>query len=327
MNSNKDKISKNINEYITEKMIAGASYSFIEKDTMEFHYCGVQGKVEPFVNIPLDESMIYDLASLTKVLGTTTRILQLVEQQRLMLSTKVIDILPDFTFSNIQIQHLLLHTSGLDADFQNKENITKQNVLQRINKTSLCHKDETLYSDLGFILLGMIIETIDHMSLEESFQIHIFKKIKMNQTSYKTTMNKIKYVPTEIQEGRGCIQGIVNDSKAYQMGMIGSAGLFSTLKDLSLFVRSMLFDEAIISNQTKKLLLDTTVNQRTFGWEKPFETSVLYHTGFTGTSICLDFINNKGFVLLTNRNFPKRKNEFLVARKKLVQLFLDKEPI
>lgn len=308
-------------------MIAGASYSFVDNEAVEYHYCGTQGTIEPFVNISLHESMYYDLASLTKVLGTTTRILQLVEEQRLQLSTKIVDILPDFTFSNIQIQHLLLHTSGLDADFQNKENLTKQTILKRINKTSLHQNGETVYSDLGFILLGLIIETIDNMTLEESFRIHIFKKIKMNQTSYKTTANKTKYVPTEIQEERGCIQGIVNDSKAYQIGMIGSAGLFSTLKDLSLFVKSMLFDEKIINNSTKKLLLDTTVNQRTFGWEKPFGTSVLYHTGFTGTSICLDYTNGKGFVLLTNRNFPIRKNEFLFARKKLIQLFLDEEPI
>lgn len=320
-------ISNIINHYIDEEMIAGASYSFIGKDFRHFYYDGVQGTVEPFDTISLNESMHYDLASLSKVVGTTTRILQMIEEKKLELTTYVTELLPDFAFSEIQIQHLLLHTSGLDADFDDKKNLNKENILLKINESNRFTFGETKYSDLGFIILGMIIEEVDDTTLEESFQKHIFKRLAMKQTSYQKNGDKEKYVPSEIHPQRGCIQGVVNDSKAYQIGLIGSAGLFSTLQNLTLFADSMLFDEILLTKQSKKMLLEITVDKRTYGWEKPFGNSILYHTGFTGTSICLDYQNKQGFILLTNKNFPNRKNDFLKVRKQLTELFLNEEKI
>ncbi|MFV0479153.1 MAG: serine hydrolase domain-containing protein [Anaerorhabdus sp.] len=312
-------IKEKLEGYIDEGIIHGVAFSFVNKQIIEKYCLGVNGDEKKPIKIT--DILYFDIASLTKVIGTTTRIMQLLDEKVITLERKISEFVPGLKFQDITIKDLLLHSSGLSADLQDKENLTKENVIERINRTVL--QDELIYSDLGFILLGFIIEKIDGVSLEDSFQKHIFKKINMKSTSYKLQGNVENYIPTEIQESRGCIQGIVHDSKAYQIGMIGSAGLFSTLHDVSLFAQSVLKDELILTEESKQLLLKTMYNQRTIGWDKKFGNNVLYHTGFTGTSICLDFKKEEGFILLTNRTFPKRKDDFLEIRNELVQLFLE----
>ena len=157
---------------------------------------------------------------------------------------------------------------------------------------SLSERGKTTYSDLGYYLLGEIIQVLDRCSLEESFQTYLFQPMNLQHTSF-TVSDFAQAVPTEITKQRGVIQGVVHDSKAYQLkAPIGSAGLFATLPDLLTFVQCFMnnrypsgkplfsekmFDALWSMNQGDVHLLGSEKTQAGAGY--------LYHTGFTGTAI------------------------------------------
>ncbi|MFV0255363.1 MAG: serine hydrolase domain-containing protein [Erysipelotrichaceae bacterium] len=313
-----------LTQCIEEKILPGASISFINRNNDNCFYLGQVGVLPPF-NVSVNQGLIYDLASLTKVVGTTTRILQLIEEKKLTLGSKVSNIIDNFVFKEISIENLLLHNSGLIGDFIDKKGINKNNILSKINQTELSFNPLTTYSDLGFILLGLVIEQIDNCDLQTSFYENIFKKLSMTSTSYLAQETKENYVPTEIKKDRGIIQGVVNDTKCYLLdGISGHAGLFSSLSDLNKFIRSLLFDEILIKNETKKLMLSFNVNDRRLGWESTYGERTIFHTGFTGTSIGLDFNNEVAYIVLANRNFPERNSSYLPHQRKLAEVFFNK---
>lgn len=318
-------IQQYIHQMIADEVISGASYALFTPYEKRTFYEGVQGKMPPFSDIPLKEMMYYDLASLTKVIFTTTRILQLINEKKLCFDTKIQTILPRFQYSEITIEHLLLHRSGLPAEVMDKKTLTKENIIDRVYQTSLSYPTNTqcIYSDVGYILLGFIIKEIDGCSLDESGKRHIFKPLGMNHTGYQIQDHREKFVPTEVHPIRGLVHGIVHDSKAYLLKESGSAGLFSTLDDLVVFAQSLL-NHRIFSSEIEKRLMDTNEEGRGLGWEKPYGNSILYHTGFSGTSILLDLSKKRGLILLTNRIHPHRDNvEFLNRRKVLNEIFLE----
>lgn len=321
-----DKISNIISNMIKDKVIFGASYGFLQGEISKSFYIGMQGATNPFNSIPIKQNMYYDLASLTKVIGTTTRILEIIESGKLNFSDTVKSILPNFLYPSITIENLLLHNSGLTAGIVNKDAVNEDNIIEAIYKAPLIYKPETksVYSDIGFIFLGFIIEKLDDMSIEDSFQKYIFKKLNMINTSYNTLKDKSLYVPTECTDKRGCIQGLVHDSKSYILGQNASAGLFSTLDDVILFCKSVLTnDEKILSSKTLYKIKEMNVFNRTYGWDKMYGNNILYHSGFTGTSILLTLNKKEGFILLTNRIHPNRDNEnFIEMRDKLNKIFI-----
>lgn len=257
---------------------------------------------------------------MTKVVGTATRILQLIDECKIDWDSKINDLLVDFPNLALSIADLLLHTSGLPADFENK-NISEEKVYSFfknwVSNENVKHK--TVYSDIGFILLGFVIEAIDKMDLERSFNKHIFKPLKMNETSY-APKNKMDVIPTEVTPNRGVIQGEVHDSKAWLIDKpIGSAGLFSTLTDLTKFVQAIMNNKKadnrlFFQKETYQKLIYTNERMRTYGWEHLFtnvEAPVLFHTGFTGTSIGIDVFRKESLILLTNRVHPDREDRDL----------------
>lgn len=202
----KEKISW-IEGYIADSLrrnsIYGSSYSISTGNEIIKKFIGTQGDGK--YNVPIKEGMIYDLASLTKVVGTTTRILQLIADGKLGLKTRVGQILTNLNYSEIMIENLLLHNSGLPADVSNAKFLTKEELVKEIKEVSLIKKPgiETIYSDLGFIILGWVIEKIDG-NLKNSFDKNIFRPLKMKDTGYNLSGNPLsKYVPTENEIRRG----------------------------------------------------------------------------------------------------------------------------
>ncbi|MBP1045110.1 beta-lactamase family protein [Enterococcus sp. BWM-S5] len=317
---NKYVISEEIKAMIDQKIISGASWSFVSEEKVENHYAGVMGVQTPFSERKIEEGLLYDLASLTKVIGTTTRILQLIDEGSLRFTTAVNEIIPSFTHIQVTISDLLLHKGGLPAEFPEKEAISRD-ILKKYFAQSCLPKSEydTVYSDVGFLLLGEVIKEMDSCSLERSFQKHIFEPLMMKHTGFQP-IDKNNAVPTEQTAERGIIQGEVHDSKAFKMdGEVGSAGLFSTLEDVAGFVKAYVTeDRRLFSKSIFDKLRDTAVNERTLGWEQKENSrgrSYLFHTGFTGTSIGLEFEGKNGFILLTNRVHPNRKDRgFIEAR-------------
>lgn len=321
-----EQIGEILGEMIKTRVICGASWAFVTEEGTALRYEGYRGAVPPYGKDPILPAMYYDLASLTKVVGTTSRILKMAEEGKLDLATPVCEILKEFRFPEVTVENLLLHNSGLMAEVIHKEQLTRENIVQQVYGTPQlfsCGK-QFLYSDTGFILLGFIIQKLDGCTLEESLKKYVFAPLSMSHTSYQTSGEKI-YIPTECTEKRGCICGEVHDSKAYLLGQSGSAGLFSTLEDMAVFAWHYLNRSGkLFEEETYRLLEQKNVYGRTLGWSKEYGDTVLYHTGFTGTSMLLDMKRRTGFVLLTNRIHPTRAQvDFLEWRKRLNSLFLE----
>lgn len=308
---NKEFIKSAINDAVDNGVVSGISAAIINKEGTEFYFKGKMGQVDPYDKIDLSAGMQYDMASCTKVVATTTRLFQLIEEGKLSLDDKVSDYLERFRFKDVKISNLLLHNSGLPSDMEDKDSLTKDNIVDRIYATDLVNEigKVTAYSDIGYILLGFIIEKIDGCNLSETYTKHVLEPLKMYDSGYHIKdINMV--VPTEISAQRGLIKGVAHDRKGYLLGDdCGSAGLFCTISDVAKFVRSYLYREnALLSEKTVELMLKTNVGDRSYGWEKRYGDDILYHTGFTGTSILMDFKNGEGLVLLTNRVHPSRNN-------------------
>lgn len=325
---------KTVKEKLTrmaeEKTVWGYSLAFVDRETAEYVYGGVMGCIPPFDTRPVERGLYYDLASLSKVVGTTSRILQLEAAGELSLDTPVCRLLPSFPWEDITVGNLMLHNSGLPAEIPDKASLTRETILERLYGTEpeSAPGRRFLYSDVGYILLGLIIREgeglKEHVSLDESFRRHIFGPLGMDHTSFPSSRKEGACVPTEKTEKRGLICGEIHDSKAWILGESGSAGLFSTLEDLARFVQAYLRQSGDLFSKDvfHKILAENRMG-RTYGWSKEYGNRTLYHTGFTGTSILMDLELGEGMVLLTNRIHPDRADRgFLEERKKINKMWL-----
>ena len=277
---------------------------------------------------PVERSTLYDVASLTKVVVTTTLTLIAIQNGKLNFNDKVVTYLPAFRHPQVTIHHLLTHTSGLSADDKKYRTVKdKAGMLEFILKKDLEFQTgmHVEYSDFGFILLGFILETI-YTDLEYAAITKIFAPLGMQSTCFNPHQKGWgnRCAPSEIQSERGIIQGFVHDGKAFRMGGVsGNAGLFSNAADLLKFAMSFLFEtSSILSKETLDLLkVQQTIGlnlKRTYGWQiSDFgvcqfgnfaSPHVLFHTGFTGASIYIDFDRNAAIVLLSNRFLPDLDN-------------------
>lgn len=327
MSDKAERIGNKFQELVSDGILSGVSWSLIAGDQRQYFYHGRQGAVSPFSQRELCPGMYYDLASLSKVIGTTTRIIQLLEQGRIQLDTEVSKLLEAFVWPGIRIGHLLLHNSGLPAEIRDKERWSREHLAELLFATGpeRTPGEQFVYSDVGYILLGKIIEAVDKETLEESFREHIFEPLGMRHTSYSRQGEQSEYVPTECTPERGCICGEVHDKKAYLLGMCGSAGLFSTLEDVSAFTAAYLVHHQELFGETWfQRIENTDVLGRTYGWSREYGPQTLYHTGFTGTSILMNQEQQSGLIVLTNRIHPTRENPaYLEARKEVNRMFLD----
>jgi CubicO group peptidase (beta-lactamase class C family) len=288
---------------------------------------------------------IYDMASLTKVIVTTTSAMMLLQQKRLDLDAPVERYLPEFSTAakadpnpawraRITVRMLMLHDSGLPAhrDYY-KEAKGHDAVLAKILAEPLVHEPGTQveYSDLGFILLGEIIERLTGETLEQFAKGHIFAPLGMSGTMYNPPAAlRARIAPTELDTDfrKRLLRGEVHDENAFALGGVsGNAGLFGTAGDLAAFAQ-MLLNGGIYAHH--RLLARTTIQQftarqvvgdsaRTLGWDVPtppnsaaghyLSPSAYGHTGFTGTSLWIDPERDLFVVLLTNRVNPTRANE------------------
>lgn len=309
---------------VDEKLIPGITLSIITKDTSFIDVYGLS----KYPDTPLRDDAVYDIASLTKMF-TTTRILQLIEDNQLTFDTPIKDILPDFKEETIQIKHCLLHRSGMLPSVRGRYTMNHDEMV-----TSILNCDDWVnpvdtkmdYSCINYLILGLVIEALD-TSLNESISKNILQPLHMVDTQYNP-QDTGRFVPTEITDARGLISGVVHDETAHNFGGVaGNAGLFSTIADLNQFVKSYLgFETPVLSQETIKLLNQTNVDMRSYGWNlHPYRgKNYLFHTGFTGPSILLDLDNQAGFIILTNRIHPKREDTgYLKRRLELFDAFLE----
>jgi CubicO group peptidase (beta-lactamase class C family) len=335
-----NQIKEMLLEGVLKKHFPGAHFAIIYKDQEPLiDYVGYKQIYPDFVKCQGDE--IYDVASLTKVVFTTTIVMKLIEEGRLTLETKVSDILDWFIHDDISIYDLLTHTSGLPADIPRANTLKdKEDVLSKIRNIKLKEKKGVfiIYSDIGFILLGLMIEKITLKSLNENGQDIIFKPLGMYDTSFEPIISRT--APTEYREDdvyHGLLKGKVHDEKAFALGGAGHAGLFSTAKDLAIFIKAILEDKFVLSLDTIDQLfqvreikpsLNGNILKRALGWDKPTEggsssdlsdfKQTILHTGFTGCNMFIDRKNGIGFVMLSNAVHPKRALNQIIGYRKYI---------
>lgn len=285
---------------------------------------------------------IYDIASLTKVLVTTTLIMKLIDMGKLKLDTLVKDIIPEFrNNNNINIFDLLTHTSGLPADIKLDLSVDKETIRKKIYCCDSVYEKNTkvLYSDIGFILLGFIIEEIVRKPLDIIAKEFIFTPLNMNDTSYLPDSKLFnRCAPTENSPHfHKILRGEVHDRKAYLMGGVsGHAGVFSDIDDMSKFARMILNRgeynkkrilseksvESLFKKQTPIGEINRGLGYLTFDIRSPFSTmnsgESIFHTGFTGTSLLIDKGNKISIIVLSNRVHPTRENIKIIEERKKI---------
>ena len=287
----------------------------------------------------ITEESIFDLASITKVVATTTAVMMLYESGELALDSSVVTYLPEFGQAGkdeITVRHLLTHSSGL-APFRRyyeMPEIKKRiDLVNHIMEDSLSYEPGTRvrYSDLGIITLGLVVEAVTGRPLDKYASEEIFEPLAMRSTGFTTTLDASleSFVPTEVDTTfrMQLMKGAVHDEAAYIMGGVaGHAGLFSNLKDLTRFAHMMLNKGKIgelqfLQPETIETFTSLAPNtERGLGWDirsssgyssagSLFGPRSYGHTGFTGTSIWIDPDAQVFTILLTNRVHPTRANQ------------------
>ncbi len=272
-----------------------------------------------------DHNTIFDLASLTKVIATTTLAMQHVDARRWALSDYVTQHLRSWCGADrelVTIEDLLAHTSGLQAYLP----LFQERVDPQQYKETLCRlplqyapRSESVYSDLGFILLGFLIEDLTNMTLDDQFQ-NMAESSGLNEIQFLPPNSwKKRTAPTGDNQMRGrCLIGEVHDDNGWALGGVaGHTGLFGSTSAVGRFARIILGDfrggQTLVSPATLQTFTRKTNipnSSRALGWDtmlptsscgSRFSRSAIGHTGFTGTSLWIDPELDLYIACLTNR--------------------------
>lgn len=286
------------------------------------------------VPLPMGVDTHFDLASLTKVVATTTAIMQLVEQWKLRLDQPVAKYWPSFAANGknaITVRHLLNHHSGLRADLDLLSRWSGYRTALRmiVAEKPIAPAGKTyLYSDINFEVLGELVKRVSGKSLELYCAENVFRPLGMNNTYFSPSSAQRPYIaPTQYLGGKHR-WGEVHDPTAYRMGGVaGHAGLFSTADDLAMFARMLLNGGSVggVKILSRETVQEMTVPQsppgkvrlRGLGWDiaAPFAANrselvpvgSYGHTGFTGTLLWIDPVSQTFIIVLTNRVHPDGK--------------------
>lgn len=296
---------------------------------------------------PVGADTLYDLASLTKVVATTTLAMILVDEGRLDLDRPMPEILPGFRGPGkeaVTVGHLLSHSSGLPATAPLYREIQgREAYLERIQAMDLVYPpgSRSLYSDLGIILLGEILERTAGQPFEALVRERVLAPLRMRDTLFRPPAELLpRIAPTEVDPWRGrLLRGEVHDENAFALGGVAPhAGLFGTAGDLARFAQMLLDggaldgrrgrrgprDHCMVSRQTVELFTRRAGipgSDRALGWDTKsaqgssagtlFSPRSFGHTGFTGTSLWIDPERELFVILLTNRVHPTRENDLI----------------
>lgn len=284
---------------------------------------------------PIRENAVYDLASLTKVTATTPAIMKLLDEDKISLDDKVSKYFPEFSEgekSEVTIRNLLLHDSGLPAFRVYIDSLkTEDEIIEAVKNEPLIREPGTKYeySDLGFILLGEIVEQVSGRPLDEYVRKELYYPLGMSSTFFnpKKRGNLARRIPpteNDTTYRMKLMQAEVHDERAYYLnGVSGHAGLFSSAGDLAVYCQMLLSDGAYGGRQYLKpstvarfTKRQSKLVNRGFGFDRKSEgfstagsltsDKTFGHTGFTGTSYWIDPERKLAIIVLTNRVHPYR---------------------
>ncbi len=299
---------------------------------------------------PAAPDSVFDMASVTKPVATATSLMVLVEQGALHLNQPITDFFPGRSLphlSGITVKHLATHTSGLPAwrDLFSEDG-TREGAIERLLHTPLENPPgkKHVYSCLGYITLGLVIEQAAGMPLEEFARKHVFEPLGMVDSCFNPPAEKSDRIArTANSRGRERVLcGEVHDENANAMrGNSGNAGLFSTAPDIAIYAQMLLNggyiqqsgdqETRILSPLSVRKMLTNQINReiggQSIGFFTPpnemtpcgdlFSECCAGHTGFTGTSLLIDPEYDIFVILLTNRVYIKRDAPDFLRRRRL----------
>jgi serine-type D-Ala-D-Ala carboxypeptidase len=296
---------------------------------------------------PVLPTTMYDLASVTKILATTTMAMILYQRGELDLEMPVAAVVPEFLSDDsrrqaVTIRHLLAHSSGLPA----YEKLflrahTRNELLAAAYRVPLTADPGTRaqYSDIGFIVLGEALARIADTALDEFCRKQVFGPLGMANTTFNPPVSLRPEIPPTVDDHtvrKRIVQGEVNDENASVLGGVaGHAGVFSTARDVAIFAHSMLYggnpilrpetvalftrrDESVARTFLFAKAEGESVHFRALGWDTPsppsqsgqyFSQASFGHLGYTGTSLWIDPERHISVTLLTNRTWPDSRNQ------------------
>lgn len=276
-----------INNQIDRNIYHGASLALFKDNQWNEHYIGtIDGKT------PVVSGLVYDLASVSKVVGVGTVVISLVREGKLDIDAPLKQYYPDFYEEKVTLRQLLTHSSGINPFIPNRDALNAKELKEAINHITVEDKKDFLYTDINFLLLGFMLEGIFGKSLDEIFQETVFEPFDMTKTGFGPFKGAVQTVA-------GISDGVVHDPKAKVLkNHAGSAGLFSNLADLEKLCQHYLtgdFARDIWQN------FSHANKERSLAWNK--EGDWLDHTGYTGTYVAINHKEQKAAIFLTNRTY------------------------
>ncbi len=304
----KQKIIQKIEQQIEAGIYPGASFAYYQDGAWSDRYLG---EANPEINEKTREGLVYDLASVSKVVGVGTVLSFLWSEGKLELDQSIKVYLPETDYPDITIRQLLTHATDLDPFIPNRDQLSSDQLREAMFHLNRREKRAFLYSDVHFLLLGFLLESYFKKDLDQILQEQVLDPWNMKETQFGPVS---RAVPTV----RGQRAGVVHDPKARLLGKhAGSAGLFSTVKDLKIFLEHYLQDD--FAADLSQNFSDLNDKERSLAWN--LEGEWLDHTGYTGTFIMWNRKKQEAAIFLSNRTYEKdERAQWILDRNQVMDL-------
>ena len=309
----KQKIIQKIEQQIEAGIYPGASFAYYQDGAWSDCY---SGEANPEIGEKTREGLVYDLASVSKVLGVGTVLSFLWSEGKLELDQSIKVYLPETDYPDITIRQLLTHATDLDPFIPNRDQLSSDQLREAMFHLNRREKRAFLYSDVHFLLLGFWLESYFNKDLDKILQEQVFEPWVMKETQFGPVSSAVPTV-------RGQKAGVVHDPKARLLGKhAGSAGLFSTVKDLKIFLEHYLQDD--FAADLSQNFSDLDDKERSLAWN--LEGEWLDHTGYTGTFIMWNRKKQEAAIFLSNRTYEKdERAQWILDRNQVMDLIRDRD--
>ena len=304
----KQEIIQKIEQQIEAGIYPGASFAYYRDGEWSDCYLG---EANPEIGEQTCQGLVYDLASVSKVVGVGTVLTFLWHQGELDIEKSVTEFLPDSDYPDITIRQLLTHSTNLDPFIINRDQLSAEELKEAMFHLNRREKRAFLYSDVHFLLLGFLLENYFEKDLDQILQEQVLDPWKMKETQFGPVRSAVPTV-------RGQKAGVVHDPKARLLGKhAGSAGLFSTVKDLKIFLEHYLQDD--FADGLSQNFSDLSDKERSLAWN--LEGDWLDHTGYTGTFIMWNRKKQEAAIFLSNRTYEKdERAQWIIDRNQVMDL-------
>ena len=304
----KQEIIQKIEQQIEAGVYPGASFAYYRDGEWSDCYLG---EANPEIGEQTCQGLVYDLASVSKVVGVGTVLTFLWKQGKIELDQSIKTYLPEMDYPVITIRQLLTHSTDLDPFIINRDQLSAEELKEAMFHLNRREKRAFLYSDVHFLLLGFLLENYFEKDLDQILQEQVLDPWKMKETQFGPVSSAVPTV-------RGQKAGVVHDPKARLLGKhAGSAGLFSTVKDLKIFLEHYLQDD--FADGLSQNFSDLSDKERSLAWN--LEGDWLDHTGYTGTFIMWNRKKQEAAIFLSNRTYEKdERAQWIIDRNQVMDL-------